>query len=477
MNILLFSPEVSHPQNAGNRKRIYNFGKYLQSQGHTIHFVYFAQSTYGQESLDLMQNEWDSFTLIERTHYSKSSTTGYALDAWYQDDIQDVVNDMIETLDIQAVLVNYLMQSKLLEYVPKHVLKIIDTHDIFTDRYKLYEDAGIFSYGWYSVSKEDEAKGLSRADVVLAIQKQEADYFSTLTDTEIRIVGHLEDSHLNHRRYGSLKKIGFVGSHNEINEDAITKFLDRYLDSDLLQDVDIVIAGNICNKIKREHPNLKLRGVVDNLDAFYTEIDLAINPLLFGTGLKIKTIEALSYGVPIVSTKIGFEGIESGEVCHQLDTIDEMIDCIETIYHTPEKLERLAKLSKETFEGCERDIKKEIESLFSADIKIKPVSSKLKKQEETVSKLYNQLQVSIFSRKEEKKKQELRIKELLEKNKKLQREIEYSKKDFTVLHNSVEKMVQFPIKIHPLKKYRAYKAMLKTFLNISENIFLQRKIQ
>ena len=39
----------------------------------------------------------------------------------------------------------------------------------------------------------------------------------------------------------------------------------------------------------------------------------AISPMRYGAGVKLKTIEALQFGVPIVATSVGSEGIQRSE--------------------------------------------------------------------------------------------------------------------------------------------------------------------
>ena len=48
------------------------------------------------------------------------------------------------------------------------------------------------------------------------------------------------------------------------------------------------------------------------LDTAYEEADVVINPRRFGTGLSIKSIEAMSWGKPLVSTSAGATGLEDG---------------------------------------------------------------------------------------------------------------------------------------------------------------------
>lgn len=450
MHILVFSPILSHPQNEGNCKRIFTLTKYFQTLGHTIHFVYFTQSGLSKNSFELMLNEWDSLTIINKTKSYQVSSSGYELDEWYQEDIHTIVNDVIETFNIEVIIVNYIMQSKLLEYVPKNVLKIIDTHDIFADRDKIYENKNCRPYTWYSVSRNDEIRALNRADIIIAIQNEEADYFISVTNVPVKLINHLESKHFLGRSYSSLKKIGFVGSGNHINQHSMDEFLNEYLKHPVSnKDIQIILAGKICEKIKVQHKNIILRGIVDNLENFYSEVDLIINPLTFGTGLKIKSIEALSYGVPIISTKIGFEGINSQYKYHQFDTLLEMTECIDAIHGTPDKLLELATLSKRIFDKYEASVKYEIQNLFELQTSDKvfneyDIQCKIKKKESILYQQHKQIQILKF---------DMHLKE---------QEVQ----DLELIFKSIKSMIRTSFIKNPLKKYRAYKAMLKTYFEI-----------
>jgi GT2 family glycosyltransferase len=58
-------------------------------------------------------------------------------------------------------------------------------------------------------------------------------------------------------------------------------------------------------------PNLFFTGHVADLEAFYGQTRVVIAPIRFGAGVKVKIIQALQYGVPVVSTVCGAEGIET----------------------------------------------------------------------------------------------------------------------------------------------------------------------
>ena len=55
---------------------------------------------------------------------------------------------------------------------------------------------------------------------------------------------------------------------------------------------------------------MELLGVVESLEEAYTRAAVIVNPVLAGTGLKTKTVEALGHAKPLVTTSCGAEGIE-----------------------------------------------------------------------------------------------------------------------------------------------------------------------
>src|ERR1019366_5891230 len=98
------------------------------------------------------------------------------LDAWYFEEIGRRVKVIVEYEKIDIVMLEYQYYSKLLDSI-SGVLKIIDMHDVFADRYKEFIRNGKRPAPWYSVSANDEKKAINRADIVLAIQDGDAAVF------------------------------------------------------------------------------------------------------------------------------------------------------------------------------------------------------------------------------------------------------------------------------------------------------------
>ena len=128
--------------------------------------------------------------------------------------------------DIDVVFCSYIFQSKLLEYVPSYVLKVIDTHDKMGDRYEMLRANGQ-PLEFFSCTPAEEGAYLRRADVVVARREEEARYFNSMTGRETAIViPHVEPARFIDKTYERLDNVGLVASPNRINLAIVREFLE-----------------------------------------------------------------------------------------------------------------------------------------------------------------------------------------------------------------------------------------------------------
>lgn len=336
--VLIVSPTPTHPQTAGNRSRILTFAESFRTLGHGVDFVHLRMETGDERAL---RAYWG--TGYHAVPYSRprnrmgslrrrlASLTGnsawryaYRVDDWYDPALSDYVRDLNRGARYDAVIVEYVFLSKVLDVFDKGVRKILDTHDVFTLRHQRYLNEGMRPH-WFSTTLAQEAKGLSRADTIVAIQTSEADYFRRITDREVVTIGHMVRLDRLNDNEVVPGRLLFVGSRNVINKKAVDVFADRVLPEvrRRVGTAHLAVAGSVCDVV-RDHPDLVKLGVVDDLSQAYTSADLVVVPMILGTGLKIKTIEALGRGKPVVSTTVGAEGLESwaGEAFCMVDDVD-----------------------------------------------------------------------------------------------------------------------------------------------------------
>jgi glycosyltransferase involved in cell wall biosynthesis len=198
---------------------------------------------------------------------------------------------------------------------------------------------------WYSTSRREEKKGIDRADVVMAIQNVEAAYYRKLTRKKVITVGHMVDIFPSTLTSFPARKLLFVGSDNPSNYHAMSDFVRDQLPilRQRFEGLELIMVGKICRVIGDGSGVIKL-GEVEDLTEAYSHADLVLNPLTIGTGLKIKMIEALGYGKPVISTSIGAEGLEdgNGEAFFIADTPDQFVQQLERLFVEPGLYQRMA---------------------------------------------------------------------------------------------------------------------------------------
>jgi glycosyltransferase involved in cell wall biosynthesis len=96
-------------------------------------------------------------------------------------------------------------------------------------------------------------------------------------------------------------------------------------------------------------PNVEVKGEVADAWDMMTSDGIMIIPLLSGSGMRIKAIEAMAGGRPIVSTSIGMEGIQgiNREHYHIADTPEAFASCIVELLSNATEAEAMGKRSRQ----------------------------------------------------------------------------------------------------------------------------------
>jgi glycosyltransferase involved in cell wall biosynthesis len=120
---------------------------------------------------------------------------------------------------------------------------------------------------------------------------------------------------------GSGRTLGFIGNYaHPPNEDALAWLADSLVTAIRAQSpgVRFILAGKGLPSWVRERfaadAAVEFREDVPELRDFYADIDLFINPIRTGRGMRTKLIEAAAFGRPILTTALGGEGLECFEM-------------------------------------------------------------------------------------------------------------------------------------------------------------------
>jgi polysaccharide biosynthesis protein PslH len=338
----------------------------LQSIGQEVHFLYLQQPLW--KSDQSMQQHWQErlhvfrglapASFIHRVKRKLLRLSGrtfglnLSVDSYFDPACARYLDRVLAQHQFDVVIVSYVFYSRLLEFLPDSVLKVIDTHDVFSDRYRLYQEHGQPGE-FFSTGRVEEAKALERADAVLAMQEKDQSHFASLTSKPVRVVGHLAPPITDGRSDEPLSGNGilFVGGPMRINVHGVTWFIDHVLPGvrGAVPDAELWLVGGISDQIRGRIPGVRRFGFIDDLGDSYRRAAVVINPQQFGTGLSIKSIEALQYGRPLVTTMSGARGLEEayGSALLSAQSADEFRDVIIRLLRNPPSRSALGQAAAE----------------------------------------------------------------------------------------------------------------------------------
>ena len=115
-------------------------------------------------------------------------------------------------------------------------------------------------------------------------------------------------------RWGWRRHVGIVASPNRINLAIVRECLeaiDRRIAGATLSPLVMHIAGQLKDMVPDlpaeaaavfRKPWVRLHGFVPDIGKFYSEMDLVVSPVTMGTGINVKTVQAMAYGMPLLTT-------------------------------------------------------------------------------------------------------------------------------------------------------------------------------
>lgn len=211
-----------------------------------------------------------------------------------------------------AVAVYYFM-TPIFQHCGWRPLRIVDTLDAYSLRGAKLAGTGIVEGSWITAGQEREA--LLRGDLIMAIQPEEAAYFRRLAPERPTITVGV-DAPLPASWSAGGQADGAVlavGSDNEGNCMDVERFAREAWPRvrAAVRGARLRIVGRVGAAVRVNDPLVEIAGWVPSLDEEYRRARVVVNPVSVGTGLKLKTIEALCHGKALVGTPSAFEGMDA----------------------------------------------------------------------------------------------------------------------------------------------------------------------
>lgn len=327
--ILFISDTIIMPLERGNRKRVYNLINMMRKNDCEIDFLFLhtypeedptlTKEFIGEDHFITFKNKKRPFhvwlkrkvrAVLEILHIP-FLFRNFSIDESLSPEFGPFLKKLFEEKTYDVVWCEYIYTSKALLYVPEGVTKVIDTVNAFTFKRAMYDAVGFKNY-IFAINKKEEAKGLRRADYVVAIQEEEEAFFKTIVPPEIKVLTIGENMPAKDPYVADTDTILFLGSYYVVNREGVKDFIKNVLP--LVKESGVPytfkLVGSICKHIPDSDEYVKM-GYVEDIEDSYKDARLVINPVNQGTGLNIKSIEAVSQAKPIVSHSVGVRGLKT----------------------------------------------------------------------------------------------------------------------------------------------------------------------
>ncbi len=218
-------------------------------------------------------------------------------------------------------ILNYTAQSELpidplgefVENIPRSVRSLVRRPIVYRSMLRMERDR----------MRRREMEVISHFDVSLLVNPREVEVLRQRTNSAaVRLMnGLLPASPPPVRAPVTPPEFVFLGRLNvPHNDSAISSFL-----TSSMTEVERRLPGVVVRLIGRGatdslrglvagHPDtVRIEGFVTDLAPLFARVTASLAPLCFGTGIKIKILEALAAGVPVIGTRIALDGIPASD--------------------------------------------------------------------------------------------------------------------------------------------------------------------
>ena len=330
MRVLQLAPRVCWPLDTGAKLRNYHLARVLSRDARV------ALLAFGDSSSAELRAVYDEIVTVPRgSGYSLGKLlrgavgrTPLPLLNYTSQEMTDAVSRLFTENDFDVVqvesihLMNYL---RTIRASPKRALVICDWHNIESElmqRYSEQEKSAprrAYARRTARLMKDFEQRALSEFDAHIAVSERDAEALRSVNpDAKVFVIENgVDSSYYVSARSGSpaRRRIVFVGSMDyHANVEGVVRFARNVWPAVHQQKPELVftIVGKDPAPAVRELSSIKgieVTGTIADVRPFYREAVAAIVPLNVGGGSRLKILEAMAAGVPVVSTTLGAEGL------------------------------------------------------------------------------------------------------------------------------------------------------------------------
>lgn len=219
---------------------------------------------------------------------------------------------------------------------------------------------------------------MRRADNTLVVSEEEAKLLAkTIPEARVSVVSNIHNI-VNDKGepFANRQDLFFIGGFRHVpNKDAVLWFCREIFPiiQKKIKGVKVHIVGSRVPEevMKLANNSIRVHGFVEDVEPFLTSSRVFISPLRFGAGVKGKVGQAIEYGLPVVTTSIGAEGmhLKDKQSCLIADDAKSFSSAVVHLYQNEKLWHELQKNSKVVLEKyfSPQAAQKELEKVLNSN--------------------------------------------------------------------------------------------------------------
>ena len=334
MKILLLCNKPPYPASEGGPMAMNSIITGLLDAGHQVKILAVNSEKFNVKESDI-PDEYKKKTGIELIDVDLSvkptnaflnlfTKKSYHVERFISDDFKAKLIEMLEKEQFDIVQLEMLYMAPYVDDIRAHskAMIVLRAHNV---EHKIWERIAKETRSplkrWYinhlaKTLKEYELNALETVDGIAAITRKDAAFFRKYSSKPVIDIpfGVYPEEFTPKYEIEGKPKFYHIGSMNWMpNEEGIRWFINEVLPKTMEKVPDFVyhLAGRNMPEwlTAMNDPHVDVVGEVPDAKAFVADHDVAIVPLLSGSGIRIKIIESMAMGKTVITTRVGAEGI------------------------------------------------------------------------------------------------------------------------------------------------------------------------
>ncbi len=373
MKILQISPRKPFPPIGGGEIVTYHTIKGLADLGHDVTLVSIVDKKEeipeSQEICTWRPVEKDTSTTLRGVLTNLMSRKPYTPSKYHSSRIEEKIRDVVNGDDFDLVHLDGLHVAYYGVKIKKEfdLPIILREHNVESEiMQRFYQNQRnpflkAYAYLQYKKLYEYEAAASETFDRCLMITDRDAERLQNMnTNAEVGVVpAGVDVDYFSPRKVvEEPNSIVFVGSMDwPPNADGLSWFSREIfpLIKEEVPGIKLYVVGrNPPRRVQRlEGQSVEVTGFVDDVRDYMATAEVFIVPLRIGSGMRIKILNAMAMGKPVVSTKIGSEGIaaEDGKNIYLANSPLEFARTVIKLLHDEKERKRIGRRGRALVEG------------------------------------------------------------------------------------------------------------------------------